>query len=171
MFARALCLAITLGATAGTATAAPPKAFTMADAIPFAPDVAGEVGIMSKLGNNASAIRDRCNLPVDIANAIAEKARGKGFTVTQSEISAQAEGPVLNVIIEAVLGLTGMWKGAKTLVLRGELREGDTVIVRERAVGIFQNSCEDFVEAGREAAADIAKWLRKPTLRARLGEA
>jgi len=147
----------------------------MADAIPFAPDVAGEVGIMSHLGSNASAIKDRCDLPTDLANAIAQKAKSRGFTVTQSAGADQAEGPVLHVIIEAVLGLTGVWRGPKTLVLRGELRDGGTVlgsfVARERAVGLFQNSCEDFSEAGREAAADIAKWLKNPKVHARLGEA
>ena len=82
---------------------------------------------------------------------------------------------MLKIIIEGVLGFSGAWKGPKSLILRGELRDGETVLgsffVREQVMKLFNNSCEEFGAAGQKAAVDIGKWLEAPRMRARLGSA
>lgn len=161
---------------AGVTSAAPPTSITMADAIPFAPDVAGEVGLLAP-GGTADNIQQRCGLPQSFAQSISTALRAKGIEVTLAAKPDEATGPRLNIIIEGVLGFAGAWKGPKTLVLRGDLRDGETLlgsfVVREsNGMGaLFKNTCEEFAALGEKAAIDIAKWSRAPKVRARLGTA
>jgi hypothetical protein len=159
------------------AGAAPPASITMGEELPFAPDVAGEVGLLTTPGGNADNIQQRCNLPQTFSKSISSELRRKGLEVTLVPNPAEATGPVLKIIIEGVLGFSGAWKGPKTLVLRGELRDGETVVgsfvVREaNGMGsLFKNSCEEFAALGDKAAVDIGKWAKAPKVRARLGSA
>jgi hypothetical protein len=153
----------------------PPASITMADAIPFAPDVAGEVGLLAPRGGNADNIQEQCDLPQTFAKSLSTALRAKGIEVTLAAKPEEATGPKLNVIIEGVLGFSGAWKGPKTLVLRGELRDGEALlgsfVVREAGGGLFKNTCEEFAALGAKAALDIAKWSQAPKVRARLGTA
>lgn len=174
MFGRVV---ITLLAATGIASAAPPAAITMGEEVPFAPDVAGEVGLLATPGGTADNIEQRCDLPRTFAQSISKEIGRKGIPVTLSAKPDAATGPVLRIIIEGVLGFSGPWKGPKTLVLRGELRDGDAVlgsfVVREaNGMGaLFKNTCEEFAALGDKAAVDIGKWAREPKVRARLGSA
>lgn len=163
-----------LSSTVGAADP-PQPVITLAGSIPFAPDAAGDVGISASRGGNAQHFETQCDLQRSLAREIAAQAQRKGVNVVLSPDAADATGPVLHVTIEGVMGMTGMWKGPKSLTLRGELRDGDQVlgsfVARSQETGLFKNSCEEFIAAGAKAARDIAKWLRKPTLKARLGEA
>jgi hypothetical protein len=162
---------------AGVVSAAPPASITMAEAVPFAPDVAGEVGLLATPGGTADNIQQRCNLPQTFAQSISAALRAKGIEVTLTAKPEEAAGPKLNIIIEGVLGFSGPWKGPKTLVLRGDLRDGETLlgsfVVRESngMGGLFKNTCEEFAALGEKAAIDIAKWSQAPKVRARLGSA
>jgi hypothetical protein len=159
------------------AGAAPPTSITMGEEIPFAPDVAGEVGLLATPGGTADNIQQRCNLPRTFAQSISTRLRAQGLEVTLIPKPEEATGPVLKIIIEGVLGFSGPWKGPKTLVLRGELRDGETVVgsfvVREaNGMGaLFKNTCEEFAALGDKAAVDIGKWAKAPKVRARLGSA
>jgi hypothetical protein len=176
MFARAVLTTLAVLACAATTHAAPPAAITMGEAVPFAPDVAGEVGLLAP-GGTTDSIQQRCGLPQAFSQSIADELRHQGIDVTTTSKPDEADGPVLNVIIEGVLGFSGAWKGPKTLVLRGELRQGETilgsfVVRKSNGMGaLFKNSCEEFVTLGQKAAADIGKWARAPKVRARLGSA
>ena len=176
MFCRTALTTLAVLTCAVSAHAAPPVAITMGEMVPFAPDVAGEVGLLAP-GGTADNIQQRCSLPQTFAQSIADELRHRGIDVTTTAKPEEADGPVLHVIIEGVLGFSGAWKGPKTLVLRGELRQGETIlgsfVVREaNGMGaLFKNSCEEFVTLGRKAAADIGKWARAPKVRARLGSA
>lgn len=157
------------------AFAEPPASITMGETVPFAPDVAGEVGLLATPGGTADNIQQRCNLPASFAQSIAKALRAKGIEVTLAAKPEEAAGPKLNVIIEGVLGFSGPWKGPKTLVLRGDLRDGETLlgsfVVREAGGNLFKDSCEEFAALGEKAATDIAKWAQAPKVRARLGTA
>ena len=177
MFARTALTTMAVLACAAGVRAAPPAAITMGETIPFAPDVAGEVGLLATPGGTADNIQQRCSLPQNFAQAIADELRHRGVAVTTTPRPEEADGPVLHVIIEGVLGFSGPWKGPKTLILRGELRQGETIlgsfVVREaNGMGaLFKNSCEEFVTLGQKAATDIGKWARAPKVHARLGSA
>jgi len=75
-----------------------------------------------------------------------------------------------------VMGMRGgAWTGVKSLTLRGELRDGATLlgsfVARAERSSMTKGTCATLVDAGEELAAPIAKWLLKPVLKARLGEA
>ncbi len=157
------------------AVAAAPTAITMSEAVPIAADAAGDVGLMATPGGNVSQYKAKCDVQTSLAKAIAVEARRKKVDVTLVPDIATATGPVLSIVIEGMLGFSGPWKGPKTLTLRGELRDGETslgsFVARTKGAGLFQGSCEDFTEAAERAAREIAKWLKAPKPRARLGEA
>lgn len=158
-----------------TSAAEPLKIITIATEIPFDQDVAGDIGVLAAPGGNAARIRSECNLSTGLANYIARAARDKGIQVKRSTDLAQADGVVLQVRIEGVMGYLGAQRTPKTLTVRGELREGDTLlgsfVAREETQELFRNDCKGFDATSISAALDIAKWLLSPTMKARLGEA
>ena len=167
-------LALGLLSLAGGVTAAAPARITMAEELPVDRDVAGQVGLMAPRGT-IRQITAQCDLPHDIARLIAEELRRKRFTVEQVANPDEAQGPVLHIVIEGMQGFTGAFKGPKILTLRGELRDGATLlgsfVARERVGKLFSNSCEEFIATGEKAARDIAKWMKSPKPKARLGKA
>lgn len=175
MFRLRLSFIVASLAFAGAAAAAAPAAITMSESIPIAPDAAGEVGLMATPGGSVNQYKTKCDVPTSLAQAIAAEARRKRIEVVLVADIATATGPVLHVVIEGMQGFSGAWKGPKTLTLRGELRDGETslgsFVARTKGGGLFQGSCEDFSEAVERAARDIAKWLKAPKPRARLGSA
>jgi hypothetical protein len=165
-----------LGLLATISSAAePPKAISIAQAIPFDADVAGDVGVLAAPGGNAARIKTECNLSSGLAGYIAQGARSKGIQVTVVANPAEAKGVVLHVSIEGVIGYLGAQRTPKTLTLRGELRDGDTVlgsfVAREETQELFRNDCKGFDATAISAAIDIAAWLQAPKMKARLGEA
>jgi hypothetical protein len=157
------------------AGAEPPSAITMSESIPFEEDVAAEVGLLAAPGGNAVRFETQCDLQTQLAQAIALEVRDEGVEVMLVENLDGATGPLLHVAIEGMLGFTGAWKGPKSLILRGRLTDGDTLIgsfvARATEKGIFKNSCEQFEAAGKKAARDIAEWVKAPKRGARIGRA
>ena len=155
--------------------AEPPKAITIAEAIPFDIDVAGDIGVLAAPGGNATRIKNECNLSSSLSDYIVRGAHGKGIQVTRVANLEEAKGVVLHVTIEGVMGYLGAQRTPKALTLRGELRDGDTVlgsfVAREETHELFRNDCKGFDATAISAALEIAKWLQAPRMKARLGEA
>jgi hypothetical protein len=169
-------LAVAVTAFLTTASAAePPKAISIAESIPFDADVAGDIGILAAPGGNATRIKNECNLSQGLSGYIARGAHDKGIQVTRVANLDEAEGVVLHITIEGVMGYMGAQRTPKSLTLRGELRQGDTVlgsfVAREETQELIRNDCKGFDATAVSAALDIAKWLLAPTMKARLGEA
>jgi len=175
---RASCprLLVLLLSAAGAVAAESPRAITLSERLPFAEDAAGDVGITGGPGGMAKGIEERCDLQRAIPRAIAAAAARKHVTVVLSENPEAAAGPVLAITIEGVMGMRGgAWTGAKSLTLRGELRDGAAVlgsfVARAERTSLAKGICATLIDAGEELAAPIAKWLQKPVMKARLGEA
>jgi hypothetical protein len=169
-------LGLAIAAFATIASAAePPRAITIATAIPFDADAAGDVGVLAAPGGNATRIKNECDLSTGLANYIARAARDKGFQVTRAADLAGASGVVLHVHNEGVMGYLGAQRTPKTLTVRGELRDGNTLlgsfVAREETQELFRNDCKGFDATSISAALDIARWLLAPTMKARLGAA
>ncbi|MCC7463792.1 MAG: hypothetical protein IT480_15190 [Gammaproteobacteria bacterium] len=134
---------------------------------------------MSRLAlgvNRRATIEAQCQLQTRIPEAIAAQATRRGLKVRLTTPDEAAAGRVLTIVIEGVLGAAGgAWTGTKSLVLRGELRDDGTLIgsfvAREQQTALTQNTCEALTTCGRKLAAQIARWLKTPTLKARLGSA
>jgi hypothetical protein len=169
-------VSLLFAAVASVATAAePPKSITVAEAIPFDADVAGDIGFMAAPGGNAARIKSECNVSRGLAGYIVRAAHAKGIQVTLVADPEKTSGVVLHVTIEGVMGYMGIQRGPKALTLRGELRDGATVlgsfVAREETKELIRNDCKGFDATAISGALDIAKWLTAPTMQARLGAA
>lgn len=152
-----------------------PKAVTIAEAIPFDADAAGDIGVLAAPGGNATRIKNECNLSSSLAHYIVRAAHDKKIQVTLAANLDESRGVLLRVSIEGVMGYLGAQRTPKVLTVRGELRDGDTVlgsfVSREETKELFRNDCKGFDATAISTALDIAKWLQAPKLKARLGAA
>jgi len=164
-------------AALGTAASAaePPKAISVAEAIPFDANVAGDIGFMAAPGGNATQIKNECNLSSSLAHYIARAGHDKKILVTLVPNPDEASGVVLHLTIEGVMGYMGIQRTPKVLTVRGELRDGDTLIgsfvSREETKELFRNDCKGFDATAISTALDVAKWLQAPNPKSRLGAA
>jgi hypothetical protein len=143
---------------------------TLTTQVPFAKDAAGDIGMFTPRGGTKSRVEDECGLQVFIPETLVAAATKKKLSIVLSPHPEEAQGRVLGLIIEGVLG----GGGAMSLTLRGELKEGDLLVgsfVSRHRGGSFGGNCEALRKTVKDAAQDIVKWLKEPTLRARLGEA
>src|SRR5262245_31400473 len=124
---RTICLYAFAALTTVASAVEPPKSITIAEAIPYDVDVAGDIGMYAAPGGNAAKIQGECTLSKDLSGYIVRGARPKGIQVTRVANLAEAKGVVLHVTIEGVMGYLGL-NSPKALTLRGELRDGDTVL-------------------------------------------
>ncbi len=166
------------GADEATASVAdePVAEITMGELVPFAEGASGEVGLMSPGGSALRNIEDRCDLERSLAVAIAAEARRRGVAVAVVTHPEEATGRVLSIQIEGAVGqLGGAISGAKSLTLRGELRDGEALIAsfvaREQRTALTAGTCKALDQCAAKLAKHIAKWLQRPKLRARLGSA
>jgi hypothetical protein len=126
------------------------------------------------------AVRNECKLETELANWI--KSFADEFHVPVTVVdgnAAKATGRVLKVKISNVLGAGGgAYSGAKSVQVKGELREGDKVIGTfsgSRASGGgafagFKGTCSIMGRCVKTLGKDIALWLKNPTPNARLGD-
>ncbi len=161
------------GASAGGES---PALITMGEAVPFASNASGEIGLMSPKAGALRRIETHCDLERGLAVAIAQEARKLGVAIAVVPRIEDATGRVLSIRIEGAVGqLGGAMSGTKSLTLRGELREGEVVIAsfvaREQRTALTAGTCASLTQCGDKLARHIAKWLKKPVMRARLGSA
>jgi hypothetical protein len=142
----------------------------------FASDAAVDVSRLALGVNRRKSIEDQCQLQTRLPAAIAQQAVRRGIKLRLAPTDEELKGRVLTIIIEGVLGAAGgAWTGTKTLVLRGELHQDGALVAsfvaREQQTALTQNTCESLLTCGEKIAGHIAKWLKKPVLKARLGSA
>jgi hypothetical protein len=144
--------------------------------IPFATDAAVDVSRLALGINRRQEIEAQCHLQTLIPEAIAAQAARRGIKIHLTAADESTTGRVLTIVIEGVLGAAGgAWTGTKSLILRGELRADGALVgsfvAREQQTALAQNTCEALATCGKKIASHIVKWLKSPTLKARLGSA
>lgn len=149
---------------------------SMLERIPFAASAAGEISLASPTGGALRQIAAECDLERTLAESIVAAAGRQNIQIVLVPRIDAAQGRVLAIEIEGAVGqLGGAMTGTKSLTLRGELRDGSTVIgsfvAREQKTSLASGTCKALTDCGRRIAGAIAKWLRNPTLKARLGSA
>jgi hypothetical protein len=173
VLAVAVAILVMVSASAHAAGAVLVAPVYLSESIPFEADAAGEVGLFSPKAGSRQRIEDQCDLQRKLAVAISEQAKRKGMTVVLTPDLETAQGRVLKIVIEGAQG--NAWISVKSLTLRGELREGTTLVgsfvAREENMAIVSGTCSTLLTCGNKLAAHIAKWLKQPKLKARLGEA
>lgn len=144
-----------------TASAAQPSTVV---AVPSAVDYADGVG--------TETVR-ACDWNTRMGEYIANHA--KGGVVIRDDASAPAQGRSLRMqVTHAHSTAGGRFSGPKWATIHGELLDGATVIGsfdanRTTTRGI--TACRALERVGEEMGKDIAKWLRAPSMNAKLGNA
>ncbi len=123
----------------------------------------------------AKAVRSECDLPHEVPNYVRAYAK-KEFDVELVEsVTPHSRGQGLAMTIVGVQARPGgEFTGHKSITVEGKLWEDGRVIGTFRAMretrGTFA-TCGSLRYDARSMGKDIAKWLKKPTMDARLGDA
>ena len=124
------------------------------------------------------AILTDCQLPETQAKFLLEAAQDFEIPLAAANPETPSARRLEIEIVNAVAA-GNAWTGhSKQVTLKGRLLEGDTVIgnfsaLRSSGGGAFagfKGSCSVLHRCAKTLGQDIAKWLRAPTLDARLGE-
>ncbi len=123
-------------------------------------------------------VKAECSLPSELAYSIKPYAAKKMNVVVAEDVSDSTEGWVLHMEIVNVIGVGGgVWSGAKSVTVQGKLTENGEVIgtfIAKRATrNMFssQGTCSMLGRCMEAIGKDIAKWLKNPTMDAKLGTA
>jgi hypothetical protein len=151
-------------------------AISISDAIPFLDSASSELGVASPKTFMRRQIEDTCGLGRALSEAVVSSARRKKILVVPTADITEAQGKVLVIAIEGARGqIGGAMSGTKSLTVRGELREGDAVlgsfVARRQQTALAAGTCKSLIKCARQISKDIAKWLKNPVPKARLGSA
>ncbi len=96
---------------------------------------------------------------IDLVESVSKHTRGKGLAMTIVGVRATPGGP---------------WSGRKSLTVEGTLWDNGKVVgtfrgMRETRGGY--NTCANLNYDARSIGKDVAKWLKSPSMDARLGDA
>jgi hypothetical protein len=118
-------------------------------------------------------VKKECHLETRIPEWVAENAKGA------APGAAGASGRVLTMEIKSLMGTGGgAWSGPKQILMEGTLTENGQTIANFTARrtsgggawGGYKGTCSILEICGEELGEDIGKWLRAPTMDAKLGE-
>ena len=128
----------------------------------------------------AAAVREECDLPRKQMELLIAAASERGITLVVDDENPPSEGKVLVLQIARAdsIGRAGANYHAKSVALRGKLMQngqqvGSFVGMRNstgQAFGVLKSSCTVLELCLKKLASDVAVWLQKPTLNARIGE-
>jgi hypothetical protein len=168
-----VCMALVVGLLGGTAPAlgqddvAPPRV-NIETLVPYA-----------ETAEILPAIREECGLGTKLSRKVAKRAGERGIEIVQvGNLGEATHGRVLSMRITDALAAGG-FLSAKSLTVSGVLKgEGKTVgtfVARRFArAGFFslsRSDCAVLSKAASALARDISKFLAKPRMDARLGDA
>ena len=176
MRSAAIIVALLLAIATASVAAGPDEAIAIREVIPFAGDLTDTTGSGLSDASTEGSVKAKCDLGRTLSERIVSGAGSKGVRLVRTAQIEQAEGKVLHVEIDGVQGrLGGAMTGTKVMVVRGELRDGDTVIgsfiARRQQTALASGTCKAFTNCVKTIAKDIAKWLKNPVMKARLGTA
>jgi hypothetical protein len=126
-----------------------------------------------------NAVRTECTLQTRLPQFIVDGA-GRGLDVVIGDTAAATSGKVLQLEFTNILGFGGgAWSGPKSVTVTGKLYEngqliGNFVASRYSTGGAFagfKGTCSILGRCIETLGVDIARWLAKPTMDARLGNA
>lgn len=144
----------------------------------------GEIKIASDIPFGEStqvrdAVRNECDLGGKLSGFIQRYGNGYDLNIVQSSDIANEQGKVLHVEISDVMGAGGgAWSGAKSVAIQGKLTENGKEIGTFHgsrhsgggAFGGFKSTCAIFGRCVKALGRDVAKWLKKPSMNASLGD-
>jgi len=123
-------------------------------------------------------VKSECELPQKLSTFIKENATGS-FDEVKVGDAAIGAGRTLKIEFTNVLGVGGgAWSGPKSVTIQGTLTEGDKVVgtfLGRRtstggAFGGFKGTCAIIGRCVKTLGSDVGKWLKNPSVDAKLGE-
>jgi len=125
-------------------------------------------------------VKNECQLETKLPEFIQSFAKNAPKVLITTDPLEKVQGKVLVLKIVSVTGLSGGgWTGPKSVTVKGELQEDGKVIgsftaARYSTGGAFagfKGTCSIFGRCIKVIGEDIAKWLKKPSMNATLGNA
>ena len=123
-----------------------------------------------------NAVLVECELERKLSKYLASEAKGPYSKVIMNPtVSAETPGHALDIHITQVLAPGGgKWSGPKVVTVEGTLYDNGQVLgtfIAKRQTHKGRHTCGMLHNDAEAIAEDIGKWLRKPTLAAKLGDA
>lgn len=119
-------------------------------------------------------VRKECNWNTTMPRYLAKESDGHVKVAEQNFDTITGKKLVLVATSLHTLG-GGSWTGPKWLVLEGKLTEGGKLLgnfeVRRQTIRGSMRACGTLESLSEEITEDILKWLKKPSLNAKLGDA
>lgn len=125
-----------------------------------------------------AAVKAECNLEDKIPGYVQENAKDQFDTITMVP-KASMQGKNLSMTITGVMGTGGgAWSGAKSITIKGTLTDNGkpvgtftaTRFSGGGAFGGYKGTCAILGRCASALGKDVAKWLKEPTMDARLGD-
>jgi len=119
-------------------------------------------------------VRKECNWNTTMPRYLAKESDGHVKVAEQNFDTITGKKLMLVATNLHTLG-GGSWTGPKWLVLEGKMTEGGKLLgnfeVRRQTIRGSMRACGTLESLGEEITEDILKWLKKPSLNAKLGDA
>jgi len=119
-------------------------------------------------------VRKECNWNTTMPRYLAKESEGR-VTVAEQNIDAMTDKRLTLVATNLHTAGGGGFSGPKWLVLTGELKEGGKLIgnfeARRQTIRGSMQGCGTLNSLSEEISGDILKWLKAPSLNAKLGDA
>ena len=173
-------LPLSISCTLVTATILAFVPASLADKAPAAVVTVSQAAPYAENSGVADVVKNECQLDTRLPEFIRDFAKDDPKVVLTADPLEKAGGRVLVLQISSVTGLSGgAWSGPKSVVVKGELKEGGKVIGSFTAArfstggafAVLKGTCTIFGRCIKTLGQDIAGWLKKPTMNARLGNA
>lgn len=119
-------------------------------------------------------VRKECNWNTTMPRYLAKESDGRVKVAEQNFDTITGKRLMLVATNLHTLG-GGSWTGPKWLVLEGKMTEGGKLLgnfeVRRQTIRGSMRACGTLESLSEEITEDILKWLKKPSLNAKLGDA
>lgn len=120
------------------------------------------------------AVRQECDWNKQLAQNIVKESDSTAETTDQD--LTQIHGKTLIIQADNVHAIGGgPWTGPKWAHIHGTLKDDGKVIgsfeALRRTIGGTFSACSTLDNLGEELSQDVAKWLKNPTMNAKLGDA
>lgn len=164
MFVFAVVVLLPLSGYAGGGTITIPKTAPFEKGLDVSDSVKNECQLETKIIHFTKEYAEGDFDKIELADSVSESTPGKAASITISDV---------------VGGKGGLWSGPKSVSVKATLWQDGKVIgtlsssrsTSGGAYGGYKGTCSLLGRCTKALGKDIAKWLKEPSMNARMGEA